>query len=67
MTDALKSLARIGHYLVNFIRISHGAPALELAETKEIDRLKYLLEQEKIANAELVKEIDRFEEALRKT
>lgn len=32
---------------------------------EEIDKLEYLLEQEKTVNAELVKEVDRSEEALR--
>lgn len=39
---------------------------MELMEAKEeIDKLEYLLEQEKTVNAELVKEVDRSEEALR--
>ena len=44
--------------------IASEASTLELVEAKEeIDKLEYLLEQEKISNARLVKEIDRFEEA----
>ena len=53
------------HYLVNFIGITSKASALELVEVKEeIDKLKYLLKQEKVANAELFNEIDYSEKAL---
>ena len=65
MEGALRSLALLGHYLVSFVGIIPGASALELAEAKEeIDQLKYHLEQEKAANADLVKKIDYFEKAL---
>ncbi|KAG1362579.1 putative LRR receptor-like serine/threonine-protein kinase [Cocos nucifera] len=66
MAGAFRFLALIGHYLVNFTRITFGASALELAKAREeIDRLRYLLEQEKAANAKLVKKVDYFEKALR--
>ncbi|EHA8590495.1 hypothetical protein COCNU_scaffold019491G000020 [Cocos nucifera] len=58
MMGALRSLTLIGYYLVNFAKIT-GASTLELAEVREeIDRLRYHLEQEKAANANLIKEID---------
>ena len=45
MTSALKSLARIGRYLVNFAGVTSEASPLELIKAREeIDRLRYLLE-----------------------
>ncbi|KAG1330528.1 putative paramyosin-like [Cocos nucifera] len=59
MAGSLRSLALIGHYLASFTGVTSRVSSLELIEAKkEIDRLKYQLEQEKIANADLIKEID---------
>ena len=64
MISAFRSLILVGHYLINFARITLGASALELAEAREkIDRLRYHLEQEKATNAVLTKEINCSEKA----
>ena len=65
MVGALRFLALIGHYLINFAGIIPRASALELAKAKEvIDRLRYYLKQEKIANADLIRKIDCSKKAL---
>ena len=65
MMGVLKFLARIGRYLVNFTSVTSETSVLELTEAREeIDRLRYLLEQEKATNAELVKNIDCSKKAL---
>ena len=68
MEGVLRSLSLLGHYLVSFIGIVLGVSALELVEAKEkISQLKYYLEQEKTANADLFKKIDCSEKALFET
>ncbi|EHA8586592.1 hypothetical protein COCNU_scaffold000558G000040 [Cocos nucifera] len=65
MADAFRSLALVSHYLVNFAGISSKSSSLKLIEVKEeLERFKYYLEQEKTANADLIKEINCSKKAL---
>ncbi|EHA8587171.1 hypothetical protein COCNU_scaffold001517G000030 [Cocos nucifera] len=64
MVGAFRSLALVGYYLADFVGVSSGISSLEFVEAKEIDRLKYYLEQDKATNVELVKELDCSEKAL---
>ncbi|KAG1364547.1 hypothetical protein COCNU_11G013740 [Cocos nucifera] len=59
------SLALLSHYLTSFIGAAFGFSPLELVEAKnELEKLKYYLEKEKAANADLIKEIDCSEKVL---
>ncbi|KAG1330692.1 putative uncharacterized membrane protein [Cocos nucifera] len=65
MAGAFRFLALVSHYLANFAGVSSGSSSLELVEVKEeLERFKYFLEQEKIINTILIKEIDRSKKAL---
>ncbi|KAG1367675.1 hypothetical protein COCNU_14G001430 [Cocos nucifera] len=65
LTDALRSLAQIGHYRASFIDSNSETFLLELTVVKKkVDGLEYLLEQEKTVNAKLVKKINRSKETI---
>ncbi|KAG1328120.1 hypothetical protein COCNU_01G020540 [Cocos nucifera] len=64
LVEEMGAVDAMGYYLADFINSNLETLSLELTAAKEkADELKYLLEQKKITNIELVKEIDHFEKA----